>query len=225
MNALSIKTSLLKLSLKITFAIILIYLAYNALYHGIHGLRYFQNNPNTVVNPVVLLTHIGTGFIALILGPWQFWEGLRKRFLKVHRLMGKTYLLAVLISGTFGLGLGIYRLFFMQQLVFGSGIIGLALAWLVTGVIAYRFIRKGQIQKHQEWMVRNYVVTFAFVTFRIGFNWMLQMGFSVSEAEIMSWLCWVPQLMVVDYWLQLRNQKIETKNSHVKIQDYMPQEK
>jgi len=66
-----------------------------------------------------------------------------------------TYFLSVLISGTFGHGLGIYELFFVQQLVFGTGIIGLELAWLFKGIIAYRFILKGQIDKHQEWMVRN----------------------------------------------------------------------
>jgi uncharacterized membrane protein len=221
MNTLSIKPTPLNTTIKITFAVFLIFLAYQALDHGIHGLRYFQNNPNTDVNPVVLLTHRGAGFIALVLGPWQFWEGLRNRFLKVHRLMGKIYFLAVLISGTFGLALGIYRLFFMQQLVFGSGIIGLALAWLFTGIVAYRFIRKGQIKKHQEWMIRNYVVTFGFVTFRIGFDWLLQQGFSYSETLIMSWLCWVPQLMVVDYWLQLRNQKEKTKDSYPKIKEYL----
>ncbi|WP_373495204.1 DUF2306 domain-containing protein [Aquiflexum sp.] len=223
MNALSFKTSPLNKPLKITFGVILIYLAYQALDHGIHGLRYFQNNPNTNTNPVVLLTHIGTGFIALILGPWQFWDGLRNRFLKVHRLMGKIYFLSVLISGTFGLGLGIYRLFFAQQLVFGSGIVGLALAWLFTGIIAYRFIRNRQIKKHQEWMVRNYVVTFGFVTYRIGSDWMLQQGFTYNDTEIMAWLCWVPQLMIVDYFFQLRKQKTSLKESNVKIKEFTHQ--
>lgn len=219
MNALSFKTSPFNMTLKITIGVILIYLAYQALDHGIHALRYFQEYPDTEINPVVLLTHIGTGFIALILGPWQFWDGLRNRFLKVHRLMGKIYFFSVMISGTFGLALGIYRLFIGQQLVFGSGIIGLALAWLFTGIIAYMFIRKGQITKHQEWMVRNYVVTFGFVTYRIGYDWMLLQGFSYDDTAVMAWVCWVPQLMFVDYYFQLRKRKTSIKKSNVKIRE------
>ncbi|WP_114748053.1 DUF2306 domain-containing protein [Pleomorphovibrio marinus] len=217
MNTLSIKPSALDITLKITFAVILIYLGYKALNYGIQGLGYFKNNPNTVTHPFVLLTHIGTGFIALVLGPLQFFKGLRNRFVKLHRLMGKTYLLAILLSGTFGLGIGINKLFFLQQLVFGSGIIVLALAWLFTGFTAYWFIRDGQVKKHQEWMIRNYVLTFAFVTYRIGLEWLMNLGFSFEETGIMAWLCWVPQLMVVDYWLQLRNQKMANSDTYAKI--------
>jgi uncharacterized membrane protein len=220
MNAFSFKTSLLKVPIKTTSGLILIYLAYKALDYGIRGLRHFQDYPDTEINPVMLLTHIGTGFIALILGAWQFWDGLRNRFLKVHRLMGMVYFVSVLISGAFGHALGIYRLFFAQQLIFGSGIIGLALAWLFTGIIAYRFIRKRQIEKHKEWMIRNYVITLGFVTFRLGYDWMIQQGISNNDAEIMAWLCWVPQLMVVDYFFQLRNQKTSFKKSDVKIREY-----
>ena len=41
---------------------------------------------------------------------------------------------------------------------------GLASAWLVTTAMAYYSIRKGLVALHKEWMIRAYVVTFAFVT-------------------------------------------------------------
>nr|MBI1228478.1 DUF2306 domain-containing protein [Cytophagales bacterium] len=214
MNSLSLKTNVLQKPLQIAFVLFLIYMAYMALYHGIKGLAYFQNNSNTVTNPVILLAHIGTGFIALVIGPLQFSSVLRKRYLKAHRSVGKIYLVAVLLSGIFGLLMGTYRTFFLDQVVFGTGTMGLALAWLTTAIVAYSYIRKGLVEKHKEWMVRNYVVTFGFVTYRIGAEWMIDHGFSWPETAVMAWLCWVPQLMVVDYFFQLRSkdkrQKAET---------------
>jgi hypothetical protein len=49
---------------------------------------------------------------------------------------------------------------------FVNGIRGPALAWFVTTAMAYYTNRKGLVSLHKEWMIRAYVVTFAFVTFR-----------------------------------------------------------
>jgi hypothetical protein len=39
--------------------------------------------------------------------------------------------------------------------------------WVTTTTRAYLAIRRSLIDQHKEWMIRNYVVTFAFVTFRV----------------------------------------------------------
>ena len=39
-------------------------------------------------------------------------------------------------------------------------------AWLYTGVMAYRCIRRGEVQLHRIWVIRNYALTFAAVTLR-----------------------------------------------------------
>ena len=41
-----------------------------------------------------LLLHITSGMVALLIGPWQFSQRLRRRYLPLHRLMGRTYLIA-----------------------------------------------------------------------------------------------------------------------------------
>ncbi len=43
----------------------------------------------------------------------------------------------------------------------------LGVVWLLTTGMAYVAIRRGQIAQHQEWMIRSYVTTFAFVLFRV----------------------------------------------------------
>ena len=42
----------------------------------------------------------------------------------------------------------------------------LAFPWLVSVLMAYRAVRLKRISQHREWMIRSYVITFAFVLFR-----------------------------------------------------------
>jgi hypothetical protein len=49
-------------------------------------------------------------------------------------------------------------------LAFSFGTQGVA--WWVTTGLAYLAIQRGEIQQHKAWVVRSYIVTFAFVTFR-----------------------------------------------------------
>jgi uncharacterized membrane protein len=48
----------------------------------------------------VLLSHITAGGITLFTGPFLLWERFRNRNWAIHRLLGKIYLIAVLISGS-----------------------------------------------------------------------------------------------------------------------------
>ena len=41
-----------------------------------------------------LLLHITAGTIAILTGPWQFWTGFRKRHARLHRWMGRIFLVA-----------------------------------------------------------------------------------------------------------------------------------
>jgi hypothetical protein len=54
-----------------------------------------------------------------------------------------------------------------QQFAYVSGFFGLACTWVVTTSMGYVAIRNRAVEQHREWMIRSYVVTFAFVTFRL----------------------------------------------------------
>lgn len=62
------------------------------------------------VNPFrpFLLVHITAGIIAILGGPLQFIPALRNRYLRLHRALGKTYLLAILIGAVSALYLAVY---------------------------------------------------------------------------------------------------------------------
>jgi uncharacterized membrane protein len=112
-----------------------------------------------------LIGHISSGIIALAIGPFQFSKTCRNKFMTMHRWLGKIYLTAILmgtISSTYLAWTSAIRVNFSWAL----GLQGLSFAWIVTASMAYISVRRKRILQHKEWMIRSYVVTFAFVTFR-----------------------------------------------------------
>jgi hypothetical protein len=90
--------------------------------------------------------------------------------------------------------------------VFGAGLAGLGVAWLSTTGLAFLAIKRTLIDQHKEWMIRSYVVTTAFVTFRILFLILESAGVgSLNERlAIASWFCWAVPLLLTEAWLQGR---------------------
>jgi uncharacterized membrane protein len=108
-----------------------------------------------------LVGHITGGVLALTLGPFQFWQGFRNKYLKIHRWFGKVYIISILIASICSTYLA-WTSALAVHWTWSVGLQGLALAWIVTVLMAYRSIMKRRIQIHKEWMIRSYVVTFAF---------------------------------------------------------------
>jgi uncharacterized membrane protein len=152
----------------------------------------------------MLMMHILGAMLAILIGPFQFLPGIRKgRWLKVHRWLGRTYMLSILFGGLGGL--------YMAQFAHG-GIISrlgfgtLAILWLYSGYRAYRHIRNKEIEQHRQWIIRNYALTFAGVMLRIWLPLTTGMGADFTTAYvIIAWACWVPNLFVAE-WIIRRTQ-------------------
>src|SRR4051794_8650881 len=104
-----------------------------------YGLSYFFGLPFRIVDHHffevrhLLYPHVLGGAIALLTGPWQFSKRLRTRRPQWHRVLGYTYVSAVLIGGVFGLALARQSMGgVMTHLGFGV----LAVAWITTTLIA-----------------------------------------------------------------------------------------
>jgi hypothetical protein len=150
-----------------------------------------------------LLLHIGTGILALLTGPMQLWLGITNRRLHVHRRLGIAYMSSVAVSSATAFYLAFHTDF---GVVFGAGLSTLAVAWLLTTGMAYAAVRRHLMDQHKEWMIRSYVVTTAFVTFRILFLILESAGVgSLNERlAIASWFCWAVPLLLTEAWLQGR---------------------
>jgi uncharacterized membrane protein len=148
-----------------------------------------------------ILAHIFGASIATILGPFQFLPGQRRRFIGVHRWMGRLYLAGVAVGAVFG--------FYMAWLAYGGiisslGFATLAVLWLYTATMALKEIRAGHIQTHRQWMIRNYALTFAAVTLRIWLPLLSEVvGLEFVDAyRTVAWLCWIPNLLVANRIIQ-----------------------
>jgi hypothetical protein len=72
--------------------------------------------------------------------------------------------------------------------------------------MAYAAIRKRAIERHREWMIRSYTVTFAFVLFRLVDQSLIH-GHVAPDDQIdamSAWACWSVPLLLVEPLLQLR---------------------
>ena len=149
-----------------------------------------------------LLIHIAGGLVALLTGPVQLWLGLHDVKMEVHRKLGLIYIAAMAIGSVGAVGLAFKT---EGGLVFGSGLFFLAVAWVTTTSLAYAAIRRGLVDQHREWTIRSYVVTFAFVTFRIGQVAMVGQGIALPTAiGVMAWACWSLPLLVTELVIQSR---------------------
>jgi uncharacterized membrane protein len=150
-----------------------------------------------------LFLHINGGTLALLTGPWQFWSGLRQRHMSIHRWTGRLFLLGVAAGVAGAVGLVVKE---VGNWAFGVGLMGLAAAWLITTSMAYYSIRKGLVALHKEWMIRAYVVTFAFVFFRVmsDYSPMSRLRPEGDRDITIAWACWVVPLAVTEMIFQLR---------------------
>lgn len=185
---------------------------------GKYAFRYYLNyNQSAFTDPTQgapnywamrgwLVMHITGGMVALLTGPWQFWTGFRTRYLRLHRLTGKVFLCAVAVGSISAFRLAIGTTF---GWAFGLSLVGLATAWVTTAGMAYYAILRGHIAIHKEWMLRAYVVTFAFVTFRLlnDYGPTSHLQPASDRAITIGWVCWVVPLMVTEVILQLRQMR------------------
>jgi uncharacterized membrane protein len=159
-----------------------------------------------IAHPAGLYAHVFSAAFALLLGPLQFSTALRRKYPKLHRWLGRLYLsLGVLIGGMSGL--------YIAQFAYGgwvarTGFAALSLCWLITGWFAYRAIRRGAVAEHKKWMVRNFALAFAAVMLRIYVPLFVIAGVPFATAyPIIAWLCWVPTVLVAEWWW---NERVRT---------------
>src|SRR5260221_309423 len=110
-----------------------------------------------------LIVHAFFGSLALVLGAFQFSTRIRTRYLKIHRVMGYTYIAGVFLSAPFAIPVAM-RLHTMS-LVAASGF--QALGWMLCTAIALYCVRTGNIAQHRRWMMRGYPFAMVFTVARL----------------------------------------------------------
>ncbi len=153
-----------------------------------------------VTVPLAAYLYLAGSGIALAVGAFQHNGRIRARYINAHRWLGRTYVVAVLLGGSAALALATIshgvghtrRLRFAGRAVAGFDGDGVSLH------------PSGNQALHRRWMIRSYALTFAAVTLRIYVPLSQVAGIPFDAAyQTISWLCWVPNLMVAE-WIILR---------------------
>jgi hypothetical protein len=184
------------------------------------AINYFNSSSLNKDFGLLLIMHIIFGMIALLLGPIQFFPSIRKRNPSFHRLTGKIYLLAILFGSITAIILAVFNnIITHNRVVFGTGLLGLAAAWLTTSGMAFWAIRKRNFVQHREWMVKSYVVTCGFTTYRlfaVTLNTYFQLDYNTEMSGIMAWACWAVPLLVTESLLQAKKIAASARPQKVK---------
>jgi uncharacterized membrane protein len=145
-----------------------------------------------------LLPHGMAAACALFLGPLQFSDRLRRRFSKVHRVLGRFYVAGVFL----GAPLGIYIQYFEERMgasrSFTIAAVADAALWMLTTSVALALILQGKVQQHRQWMTRSFACAIIFLEVRaiIGLT-----GWG-KYAEVIVWACVAAAVPIADLVLQ-----------------------
>lgn len=148
--------------------------------------------------------HISSSLLVLLFGWLQFVKVIIEKTPKFHRLLGKIYLLLVLIlCAPSGLIMGIYA---NGGLWSKLSFVIISVLWWSFTFAAYLQIRKGNIEKHIHYMVRSYALTLSALTLRL-YVLVLPHYFILPAKEmytLVAWLSWIPNLILAEIIIGLK---------------------
>jgi uncharacterized membrane protein len=122
-------------------------------------------NDRYTAHPWQTLLHTLTGLVFAVFGPLQFVAPLRRRIPKLHRISGRIFLPAGILSGV---GAFVMTLSFPIWGPIQNVFISLAFsAFMVFCFVnAFRLVRQRQFARHREWMIRGFALGVAVGLFR-----------------------------------------------------------
>ena len=116
-------------------------------------------NARFFASPLPIVLHIVSAAVYIILGAFQFAPAFRRRRPGWHRVAGRLVILCGLLVGLSALWMTLFypwpagdgALLYVLRLLFGS-------AMVVSIVLGFTTIRRGNVIGHRAWMTRGYAI-------------------------------------------------------------------
>lgn len=154
-----------------------------------------------------LLPHAVFGTIVLVFAPFQFFDRVRQRFPRAHRIMGRMYVIGAMIMAP----LGAYVQYFQERLGAPRSftVLGLVDATMVmiATFLAFLFAYRRKINLHKQWATRSYAIALVFIgaRFVMGVTGAERLGIEMVQAVI--WSCLALSMVLADISLNWRELK------------------
>jgi uncharacterized membrane protein len=110
------------------------------------------------------LVHILPGGLFLVLTPLQFMRSIREKHLSIHRWMGRVLVICGLIIGASALVMSFRMNIGGPNETAATTLF--AIVFLICLIRAYVYIRRKEVARHREWMIRAYGVGLGVATTR-----------------------------------------------------------
>ncbi len=149
--------------------------------------------------PIVFIIHALSGAVVLVTGILQFNQNLLKNNRKLHRTLGKVYVVTVWLSSLGGLFLAIaFDVSLIAKLIF----IVLAVLWFGATTIAYQQARHRKFKVHREWMIRSFALSFFFVMFSFWVDGVASIFPPDIAYPLAVFTSWSLNLVVSEIWIR-----------------------
>lgn len=153
-------------------------------------------------SPAVTLLHVIPGALLLILGLLQFSPRIRDRHLNFHRWSGRVVVILAIFAGLTGLWIGVVLPYSSNErlpsAVFGA-------LFLMAAAMGIAAIRRGDVARHREWMIRLYAVAVGIVVIRLVGPPIILLLTPTPFREIIGltfWAGWGLSVMVAELWIR-----------------------
>ncbi len=151
--------------------------------------------------PVVLI-HVVTGGAFLSHGLLQFSTRIRNRHLRFHRWSGRFLVTLAIFAGVTGLWLGVVAPYSSTERLPTAAAGAL---FLIAPAIAVIAIRRGDIARHREWMIRFFALGVGIVVIRLAapvILWLLSPAPFRDIVGLTFWAGWVVSLTIAEVWIR-----------------------
>ena len=170
--------------------------------------RIFRGDSDT--GKLGILLHFLMGALILFVGPLQFFGPLRRNFPAVHRWMGRSYILAAIVTAVGGL-----------TYIITTGTVGrmpMSIAFslygvlmLVAAMLTVTFAIRKDFERHRNWAIRLFALAIGSWLYRIEYGMIFALGQKYPEISnllapgfqgpldyVMNYFFFVPNLMIAE---------------------------
>ncbi len=172
------------------------------------GAQVTAENARFFASPLPVTVHIVGATLFAILGAFQFASSFRRRWPAWHHWAGRLLVVSGLLVGLSGIWMVLFYthpvgdgdFLSAQRLVFGS-------AMIVSIVLSFTAIRRGNVKQHRAWMMRGYAIGMGAGTQAL----ILMVGEMISgkpdelSRALLMGLAWVINLAVAEWVIRRRS--------------------
>lgn len=184
-----------------TYLMVLITLQYIPIRYDVAFLNIKQEQIAYTHYKIAFFCHVYTSIFVLIAGITQFSIPLRKRYPKLHRALGKVYIVLILgVAAPSGFVMGIQangglssKISFTLQ----------AVLWFSFTYIAFKKAKEKDWKQHKNFMLRSYALTLGALTLRL-FKLIIAGTLALPPMDtyrIIAWAGWLVNIALVEVYI------------------------